>query len=84
MGNLRYKQVKHKKPSFLGFLKEGRQGLRFLLWGLCWALLLSIPTVGLRWEGSSLGFVISNLGIVGKLFQMLGVSISTSVQGECQ
>lgn len=84
MGKLRHKQAKDKRPSVLGFLKERRQGLRFLLMGLCWALRLHIPRVGgPRQEGSSLGFVTSNLGLVGKLFQVPWVSISTSIQREC-
>lgn len=82
-GKLRHKQAKDKRPSVLGFLKERRQGLRVLLMGLCWAVRLNIPRVGPRKEGSSLGFVTSNLGLVGKLSQGLWVSICASIQREC-
>lgn len=79
MGKLRHKQTKDERPSFPGFLKEGREGLSFLLMGLYWALLLSILRVRPREEGSHFGCGISNLGIVDKLFQLPEVSISESL-----
>lgn len=79
MGKLRHKKTKDERPSFPEFLKEGRESLSFLLMGLYWALLLSVLRVRPREEGSHLGCVISNLGIVDKLFQLPSVSISESL-----